>query len=213
MILTFRPLTNPLAHWGEEGRKPSLFKSSYADTLAQLEEEIWHLGATDVFLQVIAAPTDVRLNGQLRANAKVEHPGVILTIDTEDYGTLVYETDRFTGTYNRPSWQQNLRAITLGLAALRKIERYGIAKRGQQYAGYRELGAGTPMPAASMTLEDAAALLMPKEPQWILDADLGDMKEAFRQLSKSAHPDAGGDPETFRHLTEARDLLLKNLGR
>jgi hypothetical protein len=35
------------------------------------------------------------------------------------------------------TWQDNLRAVALGLEALRRVERYGIAQRGEQYAGWR----------------------------------------------------------------------------
>lgn len=31
---------------------------------------------------------------------------------------------------------------------------------------------------------------------------------AYRRLARQHHPDLGGDPETFRSLTVARDLLL-----
>lgn len=34
-------------------------------------------------------------------------------------------------------WQHNVRSIALGLEALRAVDRYGITRRGQQYAGFR----------------------------------------------------------------------------
>ena len=44
---------------------------------------------------------------------------------------LVYATDCCV------FWQHNLRSIALGLEALRAVDRYGISRRGQQYAGFR----------------------------------------------------------------------------
>lgn len=41
-----------------------------------------------------------------------------------------------------------------------------------------------------------------------LDASRDQVLEAFRQKAKAAHPDAGGDPELFRRLMEARTALL-----
>jgi hypothetical protein len=38
---------------------------------------------------------------------------------------------------------------------------------------------------------------------------LSDINAAFRQLAKTAHPDAGGSDEHYRHIVEARDALLK----
>lgn len=35
------------------------------------------------------------------------------------------------------------------------------------------------------------------------------INSAFRRLAKTAHPDAGGDHESYCRLTEARDALLK----
>lgn len=149
-------------------------------------------------------PRDCRLDGQLRADARPSHPGVILTIDTRKHGTLVYSTDRFD------HWKANLRAIALGLEALRKVERYGIANRGQQYAGYRELPSGIALGSA-MTIEDAARFIA--EQAWPGDAIdeqevLDDLDTAYRAAAKRLHPDAGGDPEMFRRLTVARDLLV-----
>ena len=44
---------------------------------------------------------------------------------------LVYATDCCM------FWQHNLRSIALGLEALRAVDRYGISRRGEQYAGFR----------------------------------------------------------------------------
>jgi hypothetical protein len=38
-----------------------------------------------------------------------------------------------------------------------------------------------------------------------------DINAAFRQLAKTAHPDAGGADEQYRRIVEARDALLKKL--
>lgn len=44
---------------------------------------------------------------------------------------LVYATDACE------FWQHNVRSIALGLEALRAVDRYGISRRGEQYAGFR----------------------------------------------------------------------------
>lgn len=134
------------------------------------------------------------------------------------------ENSRFEASYSKTlnlldrenaSWQHNLRAIALGLEALRTVERYGIAERGQQYAGYRELGAGMAMGPATMTVEQAAAFLVehgefggtPADPDELIGAPDA-VAAYFREAAKRLHPDVGGDAELFKRLTEARDLLL-----
>lgn len=226
MILTFRPVKVWPEGWRDpdraRARAVSPFTATYRDTLEILDRELHAIGARDPFLQVDADPRQVRADGQLRADARVDHPGVILTFDTRRHGTLVYACDRYVRPSWRSSsgasWQHNLRAIALGLEALRKVERYGIAERGQQYAGYRELPSGIAVGAA-MTVEDAARLLAehdgrPQAPEEWRDLlpDNGSpeaVRSAFRHASKQHHPDNGGDPEIFRRLVAARDLLLE----
>lgn len=218
MRLDFRPIKTWPEGWQDTDRarhrEGSPFTGSYTSTLNILDRELNHLGATAVTLQVDATDRDCRLDGQLRADAKVRHPGVILTIDTRRHGTLIYATDRFEGRWGAVGWQSNLRAIALGLEALRKVERYGIAERGQQYAGYRELGTGIALGAAPMTVEEAARLLCDATAEEIgedpddLDRVASVAQSLWREAAKRHHPDAGGDADLFRRLTEARDLLV-----
>jgi hypothetical protein len=41
--------------------------------------------------------------------------------------------------------------------------------------------------------------------------NLSEISAAFRQLAKTAHPDAGGSDEDYRRIVEARDALLKQV--
>jgi hypothetical protein len=219
MILTFRPIDKWPAGWDRSSTgKPNPFSGSYSSTLELLDRELSALKATDAFLQVDMDGSQLRLDGQPRANAKADYRGVILTIDSRTHGVLSYPCDAFQGRYhNDPEdWAINLRAIALGLEALRKVERYGIAERGQQYAGFAQIGSGGIALAGAMTVEEAAAFIA-KCSEGVADpvlvaqiiTDDGIRDFSFRRAAKKHHPDAGGDPETFRKLTEARDLLLK----
>lgn len=86
----------------------------------------------------------IRRHGGVKEAQKATHPDV--GGDARDFAAvqaalerkrLVYATD--TCVY----WQHNVRSIALGLEALRAVDRYGISKRGQQYAGFRAaLGSG-----------------------------------------------------------------------
>jgi hypothetical protein len=125
-------------------RKVSPFRGDYASTLEILNTELFNISYTDVFLQAAFAPADIRLDGYPRSNAKPPtHPGVILTVETQKDGTLQFPCDRFN------DWKSNLRAIALGLEALRKLERYGITSaRREQYRGF------TALPAPEQPAED-----------------------------------------------------------
>ena len=109
-------------------------------TLGELESEVRWLakgrGAPNILIGVGLTEYDIRQDGAPRANARpMAHPGVEVSFDSR-YGRLTYATDVFT------DWRDNVRAIALGLEALRAVERWGVAKRGQQYAGFALLTAG-----------------------------------------------------------------------
>lgn len=217
-ILRFAPLvwTGPVT----PNPKPPLFKAGWADTQEKLGRELEFLDADagSVILQLDADARDVRNDGQLRANARVASRFVILSF-TGRHGAMSYPCDTYEATWGRiPSWQHNVRAIALGLEALRAVDRYGIAGRGQQYAGYRQIGTGTAMSERQMTVEDAAEfivlyadllLLLSDDVPWtvLVIQDTQARAQAYRQAAKRLHPDVGGDPALFRRLTEARDLL------
>jgi hypothetical protein len=204
----------PIDKWpGEQAaeRKYSPFRgpggkeTSFSETLNLLERELWFLGARNVVFQIALREEDFKLNGEPRANAKASHPGVIIAFDSK-YGPLKYATDTFT------TFQANVRAIALGLEALRKVDRYGITKRGEQYTGWKALPASTDPP---FTIEQAAKFLATvgsinlNDP---LQADdlIGDpifVSSAYRTAAKRMHPDVGGSVAEFQRLQEAKRVL------
>ena len=138
----------PLVAWTDPEtpvrRSSSRFKASWADTLEFLSAEISKVGGKEpVVLQVNVTEGDIRLDGMLRANAKVGHPGVVVSFDS-DFGPLRYATDAYEKDWSHgmPSWQANIRAIALTLEALRAIDRWGVSKRGEQYTGWKALPSG-----------------------------------------------------------------------
>lgn len=56
---------------------------------------------------------------------------VALQAATDPSRRLVYATDACE------DWRHNVRSIALGLEALRAVDRYGITRKGEQYAGFR----------------------------------------------------------------------------
>jgi hypothetical protein len=225
MHLIFRPIDVWPQPW-TTSRKPGPFSATWSDTLQLLDKEIDLLTNggkfhTEVVIQVAAGEGAMRIDGGLRADAKTEHPGVIINFEHPTQGPLQYATDVFdngqrwkNGRYETlPGWQMNARAIALGLEALRKVDRYGIAKRGEQYTGFRALGSGTPMPAAEMTVEQAATFIA-LHGEYGASYALIDNEECrnktYRKAAAKLHPDAGGSTELFQKLQQAKAVLDKH---
>lgn len=220
MNLIFRPLdmwTEPETQY----RKAAPFFTNWSDTLKLLDREIDTLTSgnrmhTDVILQVAAPESAMRLDGGIRADAKVRHPGVVITFDGPA-GPMRFATDQFEssskmvrGTWTTfPAWQNNVRAIALALEALRKVDRYGVTRGNEQYTGFRALGSGIEMPPAQMTELEALEFLR-IHAGWESGPDYDDPEgiySAYRQAAKRLHPDAGGSTADFQRLQEAKRVL------
>jgi hypothetical protein len=180
----------------------------WSDTLTLLGRELRYLGATNIVFQLDLSERDIRLDGLPRADAKPVDPAVILSFQSK-HGPLRYFCDRFRG------WQDNIRAIALGLEALRKVERYGITNRGEQYAGWKQLPPGSGVVEGVVrhfaTPAEAASFMIQQEGGGASMAAVMDDRtyrnEVFKRAAKRAHPDAGGSRSDWDSLVEARRIL------
>lgn len=178
----------PLPIWPHPATNPRrsryTFKASWSSTMRLLAHELLLLGAQNPVIGAGFREQDLRLDGLPRADARVPaHPGIEISFDTPRYGRLSYATDSCEW------WEHNVRSIALGLEALRAVDRFGITRRGEQYAGWRQLTAG---PASDVDLIERGRALI---------AEYGSVVAAI----KATHPDAGGDPEDFRAVQAARE--------
>lgn len=187
------------------------FKADYTSTVTLLERELDAVGAQAVVVQLAVARADLRVNA-LRASHRPDHPGVILTFNAPRLGKVRFACDRFL------HWHANLRAVALGMEALRRVDRYGITSDGQQYAGFRALesaesarGFASPEDAARYIARLAMGETADDgKVERIADAMLVDDELAatyYRRASRAAHPDAGGDEAAMARLNAARALL------
>jgi hypothetical protein len=175
-LVTFRPLSMALPAPTFDGWSGSPFRASWTDTVGLLLRE--HLKPRETLIEIDVREQDIRLDGMPRANAVQQSPGVVLTLIGTPHGDLRYPCS----TYR--TWQANVRAIALALEALRKVDRYGVTKRGEQYAGWKALPAG----------DDEA------QRGRDLIREHGGVSEAI----KATHPDHGGDADEFRAVLAAR---------
>jgi hypothetical protein len=147
-----------------------------------------------------------RQDGLPRSDARARSDAVRISF-TSKFGPLRYETAEFTGRWGEQGWQQNVRAIALSLEALRKVDRYGVSKRGEQYRGWKALPTGTDPADAIATPEQARAFLNGFRP-----SDGGEGAISYRDLvklaAKATHPDVtGGDATEFRKVMRAAELV------
>jgi hypothetical protein len=202
-ITDFSIFTTPAAQ-----RKGSQFKASWTDTVEQLERELDHLRATDVVMEIAVSARDIRKDGMLRADARPSHPGVRISFQSAS-GSLSFTCDTYEQTYawvGLPSWQANARAIVKTLEALRAVDRYGATK-GEQYAGFKALGAGTGGIALGGMTRDEAIYLLDEyaDRDWALAQD---GPRVYRLARAGAHPDRnGGDRSAWDRVEQAAKVL------
>ncbi len=199
--LTLRPIQQWPGHLTVE-RKRSTFSAPWRSTLNLLDRELGYLGRigqAPAVLQVAMREQDFRLDGMPRANAKSEHPGVILSIESK-HGPLSYPCDQFD------RWQDNLRAIELALEALRKVDRYGVTRSAEQYTGWKQLPT-----APSRDVEERAAELL----AGLADMSAADIvadpeaaRLAHRKARAATHPDRFGGRRTAWDDVEAAAAVL-----
>lgn len=200
----------PLGAWPHERtanpKSSRIFRAKWSDTLDLLDRELDKLDVTGaVAIRIDVEPGQVRRDGMLYANAKVRSPGVIVSF-TGRYGPLSYATDTYAEVWagDPPAWQANVRAIALGLEALRAVDRYGITRSGEQYRGWTAIEAG---PAAGFASADAALRWLADRVGSTSQPDTIDIPWLLRAAAHRLHPDVGGDPADWALYDKARQLL------
>lgn len=211
----------PLVKWPYRDSDPRTgsgrFTASWQSTVELLARETEHLGADLVVVQVDVLDGDIRRDGMLSTRARVGHPGVVVSFGSV-HGPLSYATDVYEARWSgdMPSWQANVRAVTLALEALRAVDRHGVTRSGEQYRGWTQL---TSRPAV-MTRDQAAEFIA----QWAEPDDPGKrfvavgamlrspelfVQKLYLRAAKRAHPDlTGDDGDTMARLNQARDIII-----
>lgn len=211
-----RPIsTYPVAETRNRRRSP--FRVTPGKTLDELEHELDAIRAKDVVLEVDVRETEISVRtGWPLANARPATPRVVLSFTHSDQGGVRYPCDTFL------NWEDNVRAIRLALEALRAVSRYGVVRKGEQYAGWKALPAST---TAVMTSQVAMSILIARDPrsaQVTSDVAMKMAAEALKSREKArdvylaaaraTHPDAGGDTERFQQVQAAKDILAAHFG-
>lgn len=203
-----RPLSGwPGARTPPHKQRRAAFRAKWSDTVQLLEAELDAIGARDVVLELDITDRDISASGWVRATAVPRTAGAILSFRHPQAGPLRYPCDRFN------DWQDNVRAIALGLEALRKLDRYGITSHAEQYTGWRALPSSngqwspTPAAAARFLADFTEGDSVSDEFRAGVARSILERQDVFRLARaaalKKAHPDAGGSATTFHAVTDA----------
>jgi len=186
------------------GKRRTNVSVPLTQTLADLRRELRELGAKDAELLVAIPVGKFRQDGRPYANAIAEHPGIILSFDIPKVGHVSYPCDTFT------TWEDNLRAVTHALEALRKVDRYGVTKRGEQYRGFLAIEA-TAMPSGFTDAIAAATFITQMSGDHFQRGDRPGAARAIRLAKRRTHPDTpGGDADNFQRVVLAEQYLTQN---
>lgn len=188
-------------------RSDSLFSKGLRETKALLDRETSMIEARSVVIALDIRAEDIRkADGEPKSNVR-HGPRVAVLIERRakwsakegrnvERSPLAFYCDRFR------KWEDNLRAIALGLEALRRVDRYGITSGEEQYAGW------TAIPERSTSREQAYSTLT-EFSSFVCREGMPDeaLRGAVKQALKATHPDYGGSREAFERVQAARATL------
>lgn len=207
----------PISKWPRpftKDRKRSPFKATYDKTMKLLAVELARVEGRNGLVQLACRPGAIRKDGRPYANAEVDHPGVIVSFEKlvgRAFVPVAMPCDTFD------EWEDNLRALALGLELLRAIDRYGITSHAEQYRGWAQLpppgGLVTPPP---MTVEEAAEVVahFGGSDAALVVTHHASFDSAWRAAAKVLHPDRnnGHKLKSWDDLQAARAVLDRHHG-
>lgn len=195
----------PIDVWPGEKRPyykriDSPFGAKWERTLSDMDRELRHLRAKNVLIQGYFRAEQIRVDGWPLSKSSPSEPGVIVSFDSAS-GPLAFPCD----TYK--TWQDNFRAIALGLSALRAVERYGVTRHQEQYRGWAKL----PEATKGMTVTDALFFVGLHSG---MSVGAENFKSAYRAAAGKLHPDNQdtGNEHQFHLLGQAKQALVDGYG-
>lgn len=154
--------------------------------------ELRRLGATNV---IISSNAPLRSDGLpyadfQRRNIKDRGVAVYFKLDGQQKVLCCDKWD---------NWEDNLRAISLTIEAIRGMDRWGVSDMlNQVFTGFKALPENTATNA---------------KPWWEVlgvksNASAEEIKSAYRGLAKTHHPDVGGDPDRWHEISAAYSIAI-----
>lgn len=201
---TFRPLADWPIPVTSDRRSTGHFKSGWNDTFELLEKELGYLIASQIVIEIQTTHDWIRNDGWPSSNAKVTGPKIAIYFQSK-FGSLTYRCDDCS------FWVHNVRCIAMTLQRLRMAEMYGVTKRGEQYQGFKQLGAGIQLDA--MGIDDAKIYLCTSARMQVGELNGVTLGRAFKQAAMVTHPDRpGGSDSAFKQVQMAVEVLKRAWG-
>jgi hypothetical protein len=196
-MTTAYPLSWPTSWPRRATRKRAAFRVSGVHAATQqVLHELRRLGAREV---LVSSNVELRLDGLPRSGAKAPSDPAVAVYFTVKGRPAVLACD----AWDLP--EHNLVAIAKHVEAIRGQARWGVGSLEQAFTGYLALPParnGKPARPWHEVLEFDADT--PRDP--------GVVRDVYRLLAKSRHPDAGGSAEAFKELTDAYEEGMRACG-
>ncbi len=174
--------------------EPSNFTVAFTDALRSLERELDRLGATD---PVITSNLPTRRDGRPYATGiqQGHSPGIAVYF-------VLHGAERVMACDRWDDATSNIRAIACAIEAIRGLDRWGAAG-----AALKVWDAYTALPARVDPAPHWSAVLGVSQ-----HSTYSEIKRAYRDLIKEAHPDTGGDTARAARINAAFDQAMQELG-
>jgi hypothetical protein len=152
------------------------------------------LMVSDLRSAVISSDWRLGARGAVLLGAPRPKDEAIAIYFTRKGRSYVMACDRYTRS------EENMRSLTLALAAMRQLERHGGGVMLERaFAGFLAL----PQPKTCWEVLGLGTGVT---------STAGDVQAAWRELARKTHPDQGGNHAAMAELNAARDAALKILG-
>lgn len=180
--------------------RTSKFGVTFHEALRRIENELMNRVGADDWRVSTAAPHRKK-DGMPYARANPDDPSVVIRW-SKDGQQFAVACDHYT------DWRDNARAIGLYIREKRKMGDRPVTTGQSEFATAR-------LPSGN---EDAIVADAPDQqaPHEMLDVapDAPDdvVEAAYRQKTKTAHPDQGGSAEELRRVQQAKEALLNGDG-
>lgn len=202
--ILFRPLRawpHARTPFGQTVSWPNARKLTLGRSLELLANELRRMGCQfPAYIEADVAERDVRLDGQLRADARPYSAAVLVYATHRKLGELRWACDGYT------TLAQNVRAIAGTIEALRAVDRYRCVRDHEQFRGFKALPAST---APTLTTVRAAELIAQYSGVPLRNlTDATELRAAVRVARSYHHPDRTGGDRTAWDLIEQAARVL-----
>lgn len=195
------PLHWPTGYTRTKQRVKSLFKVSGNKAQKGLYHELKLLKAFNV---IVSSNVHVRPDGYIYSDGldhKIQDPGVAVYFKWKEKN-IVMCCDQYLTV------GENLQALNKGIESIRGMQRWGVSDFIERaFTGFTALPEGGVNKIKNRTWYEIL--------ECAEDADFNEIKSAYLEKAKTAHPDKGGSSELFLEITRAREdgeqQLRKNL--